>query len=75
MTNYGPTQFIDTIQGLKSSFVQTFVLDEKVSKPLQALIDTQTDFIKQLVKTTTDVTTTVFDNVVTETCKKVKAAK
>jgi hypothetical protein len=75
MTTYTPTQFIDTVQGLKTSFVQTFIFDEKVSKPLQALIDTQTDFIKQLVKTTTDVTTTVFDNVVTETCKKVKAAK
>jgi hypothetical protein len=43
--------FIDTIQSAKKQFVTTFVTDKEVQKPLIGLVDAQTDFVKQIVKT------------------------
>jgi len=43
--------FIDTVQGAKKYFVNTFVTDKEMQKPLNALVDTQTEFVKQIVKT------------------------
>jgi hypothetical protein len=43
--------FIDTIQGAKKYFVNTFVTDKEIQKPLNAFVDTQTEFVKQMVKT------------------------
>ena len=43
--------FIDTIQGAKKYFVNTFVTDKEMQKPLNAFVDTQTEFVKQMVKT------------------------
>jgi hypothetical protein len=43
--------FIDTIQGAKKYFVNTFVTDKEIQKPLNAFVDTQTEFIKQIAKT------------------------
>ena len=38
--------FIDTVQGAKTTFVNTFVKDKDVAKSLQAYVDTQTEFVK-----------------------------
>jgi len=43
--------FIDTVQGAKKYFVNTFVTDKDIQKPLNAFVDAQTDFVKQVVKT------------------------
>jgi uncharacterized protein (UPF0332 family) len=43
--------FIDTVQGAKKYFVNTFVTDKEMQKPLNAFVDTQTEFVKQIVKT------------------------
>ena len=43
--------FIDTVQGAKKYFVNTFVTDKEIQKPLNAFVDTQTEFVKQIVKT------------------------
>ena len=53
--------FIDTVQGAKSTFVKTFVQNEGIAKTLNSFIDAQTKFTKELVKTTTDLTTQVTD--------------
>jgi len=42
---------IDTVQGAKKYFVNTFVTDKEMQKPLNAFVDTQTEFVKQIVKT------------------------
>ena len=42
--------FIDTVQGAKKYFVNTFVTDKEIQKPLNAFVDTQTEFVKQIVK-------------------------
>lgn len=46
--------FIDTIQNSKKSFVNTFVTEEKVRKPLTAFVDAQTVFTKQICKSFQD---------------------
>lgn len=43
--------FIDTVQGAKKYFVNTFITDKEIQKPLNAFVDSQTEFVKQLVKT------------------------
>jgi hypothetical protein len=43
--------FIDTVQGAKKYFVNTFVTDKELQKPLHAFVDTQTAFVKQIVET------------------------
>lgn len=43
--------FIDTVQGAKKYFVNTFVTDKEIQKPLNAFVDAQTEFVKQIVKT------------------------
>ena len=42
---------IDTVQGAKKYFVNTFITDKEIQKPLNAFVDSQTEFVKQLVKT------------------------
>jgi hypothetical protein len=49
------SQFIDTVQGAKTSFVQTFVKNADIAKSLNAFIDAQTKFSKQVVKTAAEV--------------------
>ena len=48
--------FIDTVQGAKKYFVNTFVTDKEIQKPLNAYVDTQTAFVKQIFKTNQDLT-------------------
>jgi len=43
--------FIDTVQGAKKYFVNTFVTDKEIQKPLNAFVDTQTEFVKQVFQT------------------------
>ena len=43
--------FIDTVQGAKKYFVNTFVADKEIQKPLNAFVDTQTAFVKQVFQT------------------------
>jgi len=46
--------FIDTVQGGKKTFVNMFVTDEKVKAPLNAFVDAQTVFVKQIFKSFED---------------------
>ena len=54
--------FIDTVQGAKTQFVKTYIQDESLAKPIQAFVDQQTTFVKQVAKTTVDVSTTLAEN-------------
>ena len=47
-------QFIDTVQNGKKYFVSSFVTDDNVRKSLNAFVDAQTEYTKQIVKTNTD---------------------
>lgn len=53
--------FIDTVQNSKKSFVNTFVTEDKLRKPLTAFVDAQTTFTKQIFKSFEDVTKYVTD--------------
>lgn len=54
--------FIDTVQGAKKYFVNTFITNEEIQKPLNAYVDTQTTFVKQMVKTNMDLANQTFAN-------------
>ena len=43
--------FIETVQGAKKYFVSTFITDKELQKPLNAFVDTQTAFVKQVFQT------------------------
>jgi hypothetical protein len=58
MTSYVNT-FIDTVQGAKTNFVNTFVTNEELKKPLQSYIDAQSAFAKKVVGSATEFFTTV----------------
>jgi uncharacterized protein YoxC len=49
--------FIDTVQGAKTQIVSTFVKDETLAKSIQAFVDSQTAYTKQVAKTTFEVST------------------
>ena len=66
---------IDTIQGAKTTFVKTFVKDESIAKSLQAFVDSQTAFTKQVAKTTFEVATKTAQEVVKFDYKKVFETK
>lgn len=40
--------FVDTVQSAKTQFVDTFVKNEELKKPLQTYIDAQASFAKKL---------------------------
>jgi len=42
--------FIDTVQDAKSNALKTIVTDSKTREPLQAFIDAQTTFAKEVTK-------------------------
>lgn len=46
---------IDAIQSSKSAWLNTFIKEETVRKPLQQFVDAQTSFTKQITKTWYDV--------------------
>ena len=47
--------FIDTVQGAKSTFINTFVKDKDVAKSLHSYVDTQTEFVKTAAQVSHDV--------------------
>ncbi len=53
--------FIDTVQGSKKYFVSAFITDEKIRKPLNAFVDAQTAFTKQIFKSFTEVSKHITD--------------
>ena len=55
--------FIDTIQNAKKQIVTTFVTDKELQKPLFAFVESQTDFVKQIVKTSEELTNQTKDAV------------
>ena len=65
--------FIDTVQGAKTTFVNTFVKDKDVAKSLQSYVDTQTAFVKTAAKTTFDVSIKAAQEVAKFDVKKVFA--
>jgi uncharacterized protein YoxC len=67
--------FIDTVQGAKSQIVKTFVKDESLAKSIQAFVDSQTAFSKQVAKTTFEVATKTAEEAVKFDVKKVFATK
>ena len=66
---------IDTVQGVKTAFVNTFVTNETFKKPLQTYIDSQTAFAKSIAKSTNDFFTTVGQSVAAFDVKKAFATK
>ena len=52
--------YIDTVQGAKKYFVNTFITDKEIQKPLNAFVDSQTEFAKQFVQTNKDLAAQVF---------------
>lgn len=42
--------FIDTIQGAKTQFLNTVVTEKSVREPLQAFVNAQTNFAKEIAK-------------------------
>jgi hypothetical protein len=50
---------IDTISGIKTQFVETFVKNDEIKSQLQTYIDAQQSFAKTVAKTTVDFFTTV----------------
>ena len=67
--------FIDTVQGAKSQIVKTFVQDETLAKSIQAFVDSQTAFTKQVAKTTFEVATESAKQAVKFDASKVFATK
>jgi hypothetical protein len=45
---------IDAVQNAKSGALKTFVTDESIRKPLQAFVDAQTTFAKEVAKVSND---------------------
>ena len=54
--------FIETVQGAKKYFVNTYVTDKELQKTLNAFIDKQNEFVTQMVKTGQEVTNKVLDS-------------
>jgi hypothetical protein len=52
MNEYMTNMWIDTIQNAKKSWVDTWIKDESMSKPLNDFIKVQTEFTKDAMKHT-----------------------
>ena len=52
MNEYMTNMWIDMIQNAKKTWVDTWVKDESMSKPLNDFISTQTEFTKSAMKQT-----------------------
>lgn len=50
---------IDTIQGAKKTWVNTFVTNEQVATALNEFVDAQADYTKKAVKVSQDTATTL----------------
>lgn len=52
MNEYMTNMWIDSIQNAKKTWVDTWVKDESMSKPLNEFIKVQTEFTKEAMKQT-----------------------
>ena len=66
---------IDTISGIKTQFVKTFVQNEEVAKSLQTYIDAQQAFAKTVAKSSVEFFTAVGSAAASLDAKKVFATK
>jgi hypothetical protein len=55
--------FIDSFQNGKKYFVNSFVTDKSLSASINAFVDAQTAYTKQVVKTTTEVSESIASQV------------
>jgi hypothetical protein len=67
--------FIDTVQGAKSQFLNTFVSDKAVRNQLQEIVDAQTSFTKVAAKNTLDIANKTAQEVVKFDATKFSFAK
>ena len=54
MNDYIANFWIDSIQNAKKTFVDAWIKEESMSKPLNDFVDAQTAFTKVIVKTSND---------------------
>lgn len=67
--------FIDTVQGAKSQFLNTFVTDKGIRQSLQDFVDAQTSFTKTAAKSLQDVVTQSAEQALKFDVTKTKFAK
>ena len=66
---------IDTVQAVKTNFVDTFVTNEEIKKPLKTYIDAQASFAKRLTAESNSFFTTVIHSLSNVDTKKAFASK
>jgi len=66
---------IDAIQGAKTSFVDTFVINKELKQPLKTFIDAQASFAKDVAKSAFDFYTSVGTAAASIDAKKAFATK
>ena len=62
--------FIDTVQGVKTQFLNTVVTEKSVREPLQAFVNAQTNFAKEIAKISDSIYTQTVAQVEKFTAKK-----
>ena len=60
---------IEAIQNGKKSWINTFVKEDSVAKPLHDFVDSQTGFVKQIAKSYWETTGAFAEALVTKTFK------
>jgi DNA transposition AAA+ family ATPase len=56
---FSADSYIDTVQNGKIQFINTFVKQDAIKEALVDFVDAQTKYTKEVVKTATEVTTTL----------------
>ena len=62
--------FIDTVQGAKTQFLNTVITEKSVREPLQAFVNAQTNFAKEIAKISDSIYTQTVAQVEKFTAKK-----
>ena len=62
--------FIDAVQGAKTQFLNTVVTEKSVREPLQAFVNAQTNFAKEIAKISDSIYTQTVAQVEKFTAKK-----
>lgn len=70
--NFTPEFALDMIQSYKGNLIQKYVSDHRINSALQEFLAAETSFVRQIIKTTTDISTAIFDDALTETNKTIK---
>ena len=74
MIQYANTA-IDTVQGVKTSFVNSFITQDAYKKPMLAFVDAQTAFAKLATKSVYDIFTKLGEDLVKYDMSKAFATK